>query len=98
MALALDHPWVLACLPVALLPFWSRFERDLPYSVLDVLPWDPLSDAVRVLTTSCFESWANPKRASPRKPRVSLFVVVVLRYDLDVAWGVAKNRRLDGGM
>ncbi|MDQ3773514.1 MAG: VWA domain-containing protein [Pseudomonadota bacterium] len=46
MTLALAHPWVLALLPLAFLPFFFSSFRSQPYPWVEVIPRDVISTAI----------------------------------------------------
>lgn len=46
---AIEHPWALLLLPLALLPFIARVKSDLNYSSLELLPTDLLSQVFELL-------------------------------------------------
>lgn len=83
------HPWVLAALPLALLPLWSAGGASSQYGWLGILPRDALSDALAtalrlfsaVAIAAVIVALAAPYRAHSPVERVGQGAEIVVLLD-----------------
>lgn len=87
------HPWALALLPLALVPFWLKSRQGQMYSWLDIVPQDRVSDianfavklATALLLASIVIAIAGPQGAEQQVQRIGKGAQTVLVIDRSVS-------------
>lgn len=87
------HPWALALLPLALVPFWLKSRQGQMYTWLDIVPQDRVSDianfAVKLVTALLLASIviaiAGPQGAEQQVQRIGKGAQTVLVIDRSVS-------------
>ena len=87
------HPWALALLPLALVPFWLKSRQGQMYSWLDMVPQDRVSDianfvvrlATALLLASIVLAIAGPQGAEQQVQRIGKGAQTVLVIDRSVS-------------
>ncbi|WP_198245675.1 vWA domain-containing protein [methane-oxidizing endosymbiont of Gigantopelta aegis] len=89
MNLAVDHPWVLLALLMALFPLWNNGVSQSDYPSIDILPQDALSTGISVLIkllavaamTSLILALAGLNRGEQYRERIGYGAHIVLLLD-----------------
>ena len=87
------HPWALALLPLALVPFWLKSRQGQMYSWLDMVPQDRVSDianfvvklATALLLASIVLAIAGPQGPEQQVQRIGKGAQTVLVIDRSVS-------------
>jgi mxaC protein len=87
------HPWAVALLPVALLPFWLKGHQGQQYSWLDIVPEDLFSDRLNLavkaimslLLLSIVIALASPRGSDEQVPKVGKGAQTVMVIDRSVS-------------